>query len=59
MKVATRIELAATLLAQACEAAFEGAEATGDPEYVPTMFALTEDVVLRRARELYADRSSD
>ena len=52
MKVVTRIELAAALLASACDHAYisgqEGAQGDG-----PNLFALTEELVLRRAREIY------
>ena len=41
MKVATRIELAAALLAAACEPSFEGREAIGEPDHGPKLFALT------------------
>jgi hypothetical protein len=54
MKVVTRIELAAALLSHACAYAFE----SGEFGYGPELFALTEDLVLRRARELYASQSS-
>ena len=51
MNIVTRIELAAAFLASACELAFESAEQDGRG---PQLFALTEDLVLRRARELYS-----
>jgi hypothetical protein len=51
MKVVTKIELAAALLASACELAFESAGQEGSG---PQLFALTEDLVVRRARELYS-----
>jgi hypothetical protein len=53
MKVVTRIELAAALLASACDHAYVSGEddAKGDG---PKLFALTEELVLRRAREIYA-----
>ena len=51
MNLVTRIELAAAFLASACELAFESAEQDGRG---PQLFALTEDLVLRRARELYS-----
>jgi hypothetical protein len=54
MKLVTRIELAASFLAHACEHAFESGEFGHGPE----LFALAEDLVLRRARELYASSSS-
>ena len=53
MKVVTRVELAAALLASACDHAYisgeEDAQGGG-----PNLFALTEELVLRRAREIYA-----
>jgi hypothetical protein len=53
MKVVTRVELAAALLASACDHAYVSGEedAQGDG---PNLFALTEELVLRRAREIYA-----
>jgi hypothetical protein len=53
MKVVTRIELAAALLCSACDHAYVSGEedAKGDG---PKLFALTEELVLRRAREIYA-----
>jgi hypothetical protein len=53
MKVITRIELAAALLCSACDHAYISGEeeAKGDG---PKLFALTEELVLRRAREIYA-----
>ena len=57
MKVVTRIELAAALLAEACDHAYISGEedAKGDG---PKLFALTEELVLRRAREIYAQGHS-
>ena len=53
MKVVTRLVLAAALLASACDHAYISGEedAQGDG---PNLFALTEELVLRRAREIYA-----
>jgi hypothetical protein len=53
MKVVTRVELAAALLASALDHAYISGEedAQGDG---PKLFALTEELVLRRAREIYA-----
>jgi hypothetical protein len=53
MKVVTRIELAAALLCSACDHAYISGEedAQGDG---PKLFARTEELVLRRAREIYA-----
>jgi hypothetical protein len=52
MKVVTRVELAAALLCSACDHAYVSGEedAQGDG---PKLFALTEELVLRRAREIY------
>jgi hypothetical protein len=54
MKLAARIELAAAALATACEHAFEGAHATGHPENAEDLYDKAEELVIRRARELYA-----
>jgi len=53
MKVVTRVELAAALLATALDHAYISGEedAQGDG---PKLSALTEELVLRRAREIYA-----
>jgi hypothetical protein len=58
IKVVARIELAAAFLAMACECAYEGAEATGSPGEGPNVYAKTEEIVLRRAREIYAQGSA-
>ena len=57
-KVVTRIELAAALLASACDHAFDGAEATGTPGDGANFYAMAERLVLQRARELYAQGSA-
>jgi hypothetical protein len=54
MKLAARIELAAAVMATACEHAFESAQATGTPERAEYLYDTAEELVLRRARELYA-----
>lgn len=54
MTVAARMELAAALLAGTCSAAYHSAAAQGASEEGPARFATFEDLVLRRARELYA-----
>jgi hypothetical protein len=54
IKVITRIELAAVFLTMACECAYESAEATGSPGEGPNLYAKTEELVVRRAREIYA-----
>jgi hypothetical protein len=53
MKVITRVELAAAFLASSLDHAYISGEedAKGDG---PKLFALTEGLVLRRAREIYA-----
>jgi hypothetical protein len=58
MKVVARIELAAALLASACDHTFVrgGEESKGDG---PKLFALTEELVLRRAREIYVRGTAD
>jgi hypothetical protein len=54
MKLAARIELAAAALATTCEHAFESAHATGHPERAMELYEKAEELVIRRARELYA-----
>jgi hypothetical protein len=54
MKVVTRIELAAVLLAAACEHGYASGEETDGRGEGPELFALTEELVVRRAREIYA-----
>jgi hypothetical protein len=54
MKVVTQIELAATLLASACEHGYISGEETGEGTDGPSIYALTEQLVLKRAREIYA-----
>jgi hypothetical protein len=54
MKLAARIELAAAVLATACEHAFESAHGTGSPERAEALYHKAEELVVRRARELYA-----
>jgi hypothetical protein len=53
LKVIVRIELAAAFLATACSAAYDSAEPTGSPGKGPTLYAVTEDMVVKRAREIY------
>jgi hypothetical protein len=53
VKVVTRIELAAAFLASACGAAFDSAAATGAPDQGPALYAMTEQLVVQRAREIY------
>jgi len=54
MKLAARIELAAATLATACEHAYDSAHATGQPENAEDIYEKAEELVIRRARELYA-----
>ena len=54
MKVVTRIELAAAFLVSACDHAFDSADATGAQGEGPNLFAMAEELVIKRARELYA-----
>ena len=58
IKVIVRIELAAAFLQMACRCAFESAEAIGSPGEGPNFFAKTEELVVRRAREIYAQGSA-
>ena len=51
MKVVARIELAAALLVSACDQGYLSGQETGEG---PEVYALTEALVLRRAREMYA-----
>jgi hypothetical protein len=53
LKVIVRIELAAAFLATACSTAYDSAEPTGAPGKGPTLYAATEDMVVKRAREIY------
>jgi len=54
MKLAARIELAAAAMTTACEHAFESAHAAGSPERAEYLYDKAEELVVRRARELYA-----
>ena len=54
MKLVARIELAAACLATACEHAFDSAHGTGSPERASELYDKAEELVVRRARELYA-----
>jgi hypothetical protein len=53
LKVVQRIELAAVFLASACDLAYDSANATGAPGAGPDLYAKTEEIVVRRARESY------
>ena len=55
LKVVQRIELAAVFLASACDCAYDSADATGSPGEGPELYAKTEEIVVRCAREIYAD----
>jgi hypothetical protein len=59
MKLAARIELAAAVLATACDHAFESAHGTGTPERAEFLYEKAEELVIRRARELYAQGPND
>jgi hypothetical protein len=52
--VAMRMEFAAAMLASACANAYESADAQGARGHGPERFYSAEDLILRRARELYA-----
>jgi hypothetical protein len=54
MTVGARMELAAALLADACSSAYQAVEALGRANEGPAQYTEAEDLVLRRARELYA-----
>ena len=57
MTLVTRIELVASLLAFACSHGFtSGVETEGGDG--PSLFALTEQLVVRRAREIYGQEQS-
>jgi hypothetical protein len=54
MTLVTRIELAAAFLAAACSSAFSSVEErSDDPTEGPKLYDLAEELVVRRARELY------
>lgn len=54
MTVVARMELAAAFLAAACSSAFNSAAEMGDdPAEGPDRYAMAEEVVVKRARELY------
>jgi hypothetical protein len=54
MKLAARIELAAAALATACEHAYDAAHGTGHPERAEALYDKAEELVIRRAREIYS-----
>jgi hypothetical protein len=56
--VETQIELAAAFLAAVCEPAYESAEEDGE-RHGPGLCSVTERLVVRRAREIYAKESAD
>jgi hypothetical protein len=53
MKVVTRIELAAAFLVSACDHGYQSGEEIPGPGGGPELFSLTEQLVVRRAREIY------
>ena len=53
LKVVQRIELAAIFLASACDLAYDSANATGAMGRGPELYARTEQIIVRRAREIY------
>lgn len=54
MKLVARVELAAAALATACAHAYDSAHGTGSPERAAELYEKAEELVVRRARELYA-----
>jgi hypothetical protein len=58
MTLITRIELAAALLAAALSHGYESGDETGEGSSGPAVFALAEQLVVRRAREIYAQDSA-
>ncbi len=54
MRLASRIELAAYLAVGALDHAFEAAHGTGHPENAEDLFEMAADLVIRRAKEIYA-----
>lgn len=54
MTVGVRMELAAALLAAACSSAYQAVEALERASEGPRQYTEAEDLVLRRARKLYA-----
>jgi hypothetical protein len=51
--------LAADALATACEHAYDSAHATGQPENSEDLYDKAEELVVRRARELYGQGSGE
>jgi len=58
MTLIARIELAAAFLASACSHGYNSGHEIGEGSYAPKMFTLAEQLVVRRAREIYAQDSS-
>jgi hypothetical protein len=54
MRLAARIELAAYVTVSALDHAFDAAHGTGHPENAGQLFEMAADLIIRRARELYA-----
>lgn len=59
MSVFARAELAAVLLASACETAYASAGPTGQPENAGKLYTVFEELILQRSRELYAQGQID
>ena len=59
MKLVARIELAAAVLATACGHAYDSAHETGHPDDAQDLYHRAEELVVRRARELYAQGPAD
>jgi hypothetical protein len=57
MTLIARIELAAIFLASACSHGFTSGDEVGEGANGPEVFALAEQLVVRRAREIYAQDS--
>lgn len=49
-----KMEIAAALIVLACSSAFDSANADGTPEDGPARYHYMEDLIMRRAREIYA-----
>jgi hypothetical protein len=45
-------------LASACDCAYDSANATGSMGRGPELYSRTEQIIIRRAREIYAQGSS-
>jgi len=58
MSLITRIELAAVFVASALSHGYTSGDETGEGSSGPAVFALAEQLVMRRAREIYAQDSA-